>query len=186
MDRRFGLAFLAGSALVLGTWAWAQQGGPGQGPMGPGGMMGGPGGWGMMGGPAYVPLNRRFTSNGERIYYTGISAKTGPIPRSGGPMWVYHTGVGCVACHGIHGRGGVPVMMGTAVPEDIRYDVLTGKVQEPGGGKMDHPPYADATIKRAVTQGLDSAGEPLDWTMPRWQMSEADLNDLIIYLKTVR
>ena len=132
MDRRLKLTFLAGSALVLGTWAWAQQGGPAQGPMGPGGMMGGPGGWGMMGGPAYVPLNRRFTSNGERIYYTGISAKTGPIVRSGGPMWVYHTGVGCVACHGVHGRGGVPIMMGTAIPADIRYDVLTGKVQEPG------------------------------------------------------
>ena len=136
--------------------------------------------------PAHVPLNRRFTSNGERIYYTGISAKNGPIARTGGPMWVYHTGVGCVACHGIHGRGGVPVMMGTAVPEDIRYDVLTGKVQESGGEKIDHPPYTDATIKRAITQGLDPAGEPLDWTMPRWQMSEAELNDLIIYLKTLR
>jgi len=158
----------------------------GQWGMGPGGMMGGPGGWGMMGGPAYVPLNRRFSSNSERIYYTGISAKNGPIARTGGPMWVYHTGVGCVACHGVHGRGGVPVMMGTAIPADIRYAVLTGKEHPEGEEKMDHPPYTDALIKRAITQGLDPAGEPLDWTMPRWQMSEQDLNDLLVYLKSLR
>jgi len=51
---------------------------------------------------------------------------------------------------------------------------------------MDHPPYTDALIMRAITQGLDPAGEPLDWTMPRWQMSEADLTDLLAYLKTLR
>ena len=193
MSRRTVVALLAGSALVFGTWAWAQQGGPGQWPpgaMGPGGMgagrMGGPGGWGMMGGPGYVPLNRRFTSNGERIYYTGVSAKTGPIPTEGGPMWMTHGGVGCVACHGVHGRGGVPVMMGTAVPEDIRYEVLTGKEPDPGKKETDHPPYTDALITRAITQGLDPAGEPLDWTMPRWHMSEADLTDLLAYLKTLR
>lgn len=39
-------------------------------------------------------------------------------------MWVQMGGVGCVACHGVHGRGGVPVMMGTAVPPDIRYEAL--------------------------------------------------------------
>jgi mono/diheme cytochrome c family protein len=77
-------------------------------------------------------------------------------------------------------------MMGTAVPEDIRYDVLTGKVKEPGGEKMDHPAYTDATIKRAITQGLDPAGEPLDWTMPRWQLTDQDWTDLLAYLKTLR
>ena len=193
MSRKTWAALLAGSTLVLATWAWAQQGGPGQsppGPMGSGGMgpgrMGGPGGGGMMGGPGYAPLNRRFASNGERIYYTGVSAKTGPIPTTGGPRWMAHGGVGCVSCHGVHGRGGVPVMMGTAIPEDIRYEVLTGKEPEPGKKETDHPPYSDALITRAITQGLDQAGEPLDWTMPHWQMVEADLTDLLAYLKTLR
>jgi cytochrome c oxidase subunit II len=81
---------------------------------------------------------------------------------------------------------GVPVMMGTAVPSGIRYAALTGKEHEEGGEKMDHPPYTDAIIKQAITQGLDPAGEPLDWTMPRWQMAEADLTDLLVYLKMLR
>jgi mono/diheme cytochrome c family protein len=130
---------------------------------------------------------RNFASNGERIYYTGTSAKTGPIPFEGGPMWMAHGGVGCVACHGVHGRGGVPVMMGTVIPEDIRYSVLM-KEEEPGKAKqeMEHPPYTDALIKRAITQGIDPAGKALDWTMPRWQMSEADADDLLAYLKTLQ
>jgi hypothetical protein len=38
--------------------------------------------------------------------------------------------------------------------------------------------------KRAITEGVDPAGEPLDLTMPRWQMSERDLDDLLEFLKT--
>jgi mono/diheme cytochrome c family protein len=140
----------------------------------------------VMGLPTYAPLKRRFTSNGEQIYYTGVRAKSGPIPRTGGPMWVNYIWVGCVACHGVHGRGGIPVMMGTAISSDIQYAVLTGKEHPEGDEKSDHPPYTDATIKQAITQGMDPAGEPLDWTMPRWQMTDPDLSDLLAYLKTLR
>ncbi len=163
---------------------WGRFGGP----WGSGGLFPGPGmGPGMMGRWWSNWQGRQaFGSNGERIYYTGISQKDGYVPRAGGPPWAYQPGVGCVACHGVNGRGGVPVMMGTAIPADIRYDGLTGKVLEPGGEKTEHPPYTDATIKRAITQGVDPTGKPLDWTMPRWQMPEQDLNDVMAYLKTLR
>jgi cytochrome c oxidase subunit 2 len=151
---------------------------------GPGGMMGGYGPGGMGGyGPYGGSTPQQFTSNGQQIYFTGVSRQDGYLPRVGGPPWAQR--VGCAACHGPEGRGGSPVMMGTAIPPDIRYDVLTGKVPEAGGEKMDHPPYTDATIARAITQGVDPAGKPLDWTMPRWQMSEPDLNDLLVFLKTL-
>ncbi len=145
----------------------------------------------MMGtGPGLVYGKTAFASNGERIYYTGISTKRGLIPRTGGPMWVYHAGVGCVACHGVHGRGGVPVMMGTAIPEDIRYATLTAaEHREAGEMKKEESirqPYTDATIKRAVTQGVDAANRPLDWTMPRWQLTDEDWADILAYLKTLR
>jgi len=155
------------------------------------GMMGGYGGpGGMMGpGPGLASGKRTFASNGEQIYYTGVSRTTGPIPRTGGPMWVYHPGVGCVACHGVHGRGGVPVMMGTALPEDIRYTTLTAAEPRNEGKKkeeMDHPPFTDATIKQTITQGVDPANKPVDWTMPRWQLADEDWTDLLAYVKTLR
>src|SRR3990172_4830349 len=170
-----GLSFLGPG---FGPWSW----GPGM--MGPG-MMRGPGGWGMMGGPGGLPPKADFASNGERIYYTGTSGKRGPIPFQGGPPWLAMHGGGCVNCHGVNARGGVPVMMGTAIPADIRYAALTAKNGHDKGEEA-HPRYGDTLIARAITQGIDPAGKPLDWTMPRWQMTEEDLNDLIAYLKTLR
>lgn len=128
---------------------------------------------------------RRFKSPGERIYYAGIGINGYPIFRYGGPMWIRMHGGGCVSCHGVHGRGGVPVMMGAALPTDIRYEALTGKVKHAHGGEEKEHHYTDSLIKRAITKGLGADGEVLDWTMPRWQMSEADLNAVIEYLKTL-
>ena len=65
-------------------------------------------------------------------------------------------------------------MMGAAIPADITYQELM----------EDH--YTDALIKRAITQGIDEEGKPLDWTMPHWQMSDADLYALIDYLKKLK
>jgi cytochrome c oxidase subunit 2 len=123
--------------------------------------------------PGWPGYDRPFTSLGEQIYYTGVDLH-GPIPRYGGPMWLRMHGGGCVSCHGIKGRGGMPVMMGAAIPADITYQALM----------EDH--YTDALIKRAIAQGIDEEGKPLDWTMPRWYMPEADLNALIEYLKSLK
>ena len=55
---------------------------------------------------------------------------------------------------------------------------------EPDGERM--PPYNDQTLERAITQGIDSEGKPLDWPMPRWQMSETEVDDLIAFLKSLK
>lgn len=154
-------------------------GGFGSFPMG----SGGPGG---MGGPWMVPARRTgFASNGEQIYYTGVSRRTGPIPFRGGPMWLWMHGGSCVACHGVHGRGGVPTMMGTKTPSDIRYARLTEEHNREHR-EAAHPPYTDVLIKRALIEGVDPSGRQLDWTMPRWQLSDEDFHDLLVYLKTLK
>lgn len=143
-------------------------------------------GEGMMGsGPSPQQSASQFKSVGEQIYYTGIGSNGSPIVFYGGPMWLRMHGGGCASCHGVHGRGGVPVMMGTAIPTDIRYKALTGEEKHAHEGKEEEHNYTDALIKRAITQGLEANGEVMDWTMPRWLMSEADLNALIEYLKTL-
>jgi cytochrome c oxidase subunit 2 len=187
MRRRFPILGVVLILIGAGGLAWlsAFEGGP----WGGGGFFMGPGmmGWmgrGMMGGGWQRWYGKKsFASNGEQIYYTGVSAKTGPISVSGGPMWVSMGGFGCVACHGVEGRGGVPVMMGMAVPADIRYEALIKGEYEHGEKEA---PYTDPLINRAITEGLDPEGKPLDWSMPRWQMGNADFNDLLTYLKTLR
>lgn len=127
-------------------------------------------------------LKDRFQSNGERIYYTGYNDQGQRISTTLGPMWLYMHGGSCVDCHGMNGRGGVPVMMGETIPSDITYEALTEAEHE---GGEEHPPFTDETIKIAIRDGLNPAGEPLDPTMPRWQMSDIDLDDLLEYLKTL-
>lgn len=175
---RTGMIPLAGrqsAILPPGPRAWA-GGQPG---FGPGGMMPGRG---MMshGGASKTS----FASNGEQIYYTGISGRTGAIAFQGGPMWLSMHGGSCVSCHGEQGQGGVPVMMLDKVPPDITYAHLTG-AHHHEGGEMNHPPYTDELIKRAITKGINPAGERLSSNMPRWHMSERDLDDLLAYLKAL-
>ncbi|NPE29973.1 cytochrome c [Methanococcoides sp. SA1] len=125
-----------------------------------------------------------FESNGQMIYYTGYNENEEQIPVNSGPHWLYVHGGSCVSCHGVSGRGGVPIMMGTVVPSDITYETLTaeeGQVDE----HEEHPPYTDETIKIAIREGKDPSGEDLDTTMPKWDMSDADIEDLIDYLKTL-
>ena len=126
-----------------------------------------------------------FASNGEQIYYTGVSAKTGQVWSTGGPAWFRAGAYGCVACHGVHGQGGVPVTMEGPIPADIRYSALvTGQYDH---AKQQADAYdSQAHIKRLVTSGIEPDGGQCDSTMPRWQMKESDLNDLIAYLKTFR
>lgn len=139
------------------------------------------------GGSAPPRVWGEFDSNGEQIYYTGVSRRTGQVPFRGGPMWLRMRGGGCVACHGVDGRGGRPVMMGGKTPSDIRYDRLTeGAHEGHGPAEAEHPPYTDALIERAITEGVDPAGRPLDRTMPRWRLSDGDVEDLLAYLRTLR
>ena len=152
---------VVGLAAIVVVLAVTRPGGP----IGLGGVMPG-------------PRPASFTSAGERIYFTAREETGKRIAFTGGPSWLTMHGGSCADCHGPDGRGGKHVMAGTAVPPDIRYGTLTAK--EEG---MDHPPYTDATFKRAVVKGFDPGNGPLDLTMPRWDMSEADLNDLISYLK---
>ncbi|MBE0524120.1 MAG: cytochrome c [Methanosarcinales archaeon] len=126
-------------------------------------------------------LKTSFQSNGERIYYTGFNDQGQRIPTTQGPVWQYMHGGSCVDCHGVNGRGGVPVMMSYKIPSDISYEALTSE----HGEEEEHPPYTDETIKISIRDGINPGGELLDPTMPRWQMSDSDLNDLLKYLKTL-
>jgi len=165
--------------LAAGIYTYTTQQNQWHGDMG--GMMSG----GMMGNtpaPGYaVPEKTEFRSNGEMLYYTGASRRgTKMVPSEGGPMWLYMHGGSCVNCHGEDGRGG-EVMMCTEEAPDIRYSVLTsGMVHD---GEKEEPYTSDEQIKRAITQGINQEGEELDPCMPRWNMTQEDLNDLISYLK---
>ncbi len=132
---------------------------------GMGGMM-----HGMMG-----DKKTEFSSNGERIFFTGVNSKGESIKNS-------HDmdGVGCSMCHGSDAQG---TRMMTDVPS-LSWKYLTdpeGHVHPTG---RRHPPFTESSFKSCVLAGIDPAGNELNSMMPTWQMSNEDLDNLIEYLKT--
>lgn len=126
-----------------------------------------------------------FSSNGQRIFYTGLRANGSPIPRTvagratmGREMM---TAVGCVDCHGEDGRGGVlDMMFGFVEVSDIRYSALTS-IRSEDGTMM--PAWTDSDIARALRDGIEPGGQRLKAPMPRWDMTDAEMSDVIAYLK---
>lgn len=92
----------------------------------------------------------------------------------------------CADCHGPQGQGGrVHIMMESFEAPSITWPALTEEEHGEHAEGEGHPPYTEETVKRAITQGVDPAGNRLDRIMPRWSMSSDDLDDLVDYLKTL-
>jgi mono/diheme cytochrome c family protein len=142
---------------------------------------------GLLGG---VGGTSRFESNGAQIYFTATSQRGTIINSDVGPGMGRRQGsrMTCASCHGPDGRGGeVRMMMRVIEAPDIRYETLTSQEHDGHGeeGEEEHAPYTEKTIRRAITEGVEPEGEPLDWPMPRWSMSDEDLDDLVNFLKAL-
>lgn len=86
----------------------------------------------------------------------------------------------CANCHGADGRGNAE---GGVVASNITWHELTKpyRASTPNGRKR--PAYTEQTLRRAITEGVDSAGNPLHAAMPRYAMSPEALSGLVGYLK---
>jgi len=135
-------------------------------------------GQGMMGTGGTAWGTGSFQSNGERIYFTATSERGTEITYTGGPGssgWMMMGGrLACVSCHGPYGRGGKHNMgmMYVMDAKDIRWSVL-------------QPEFDDEKFKLAVVKGQDPDGSLLSTDMPRWNISDDDIADLIAFLKTL-
>lgn len=124
------------------------------------------------------PFGGSATERGEWIFRTGTAPDGRPLPYSGGMMMR----MSCAGCHGVDGRG---VRTPMFVSPNITYRNLIDPagMLEPDGNRG--ATYNDELIKRAIAQGIDAEGNPLDWPMPRWHLADQDAADLLAYLKTL-
>jgi cytochrome c oxidase subunit 2 len=127
---------------------------------------------------------RTFSSPGERLFLTGRDANGIGVPRSNRSMTgMMVTGGGCAACHGPDGRGRtVGAMMGSFEAPDIRWSTLSSP-QDPQGRPQ--TPFDEAVFAHAVRAGVDPEGRRLKPPMPRWQVTDQEVQDLVAYLKTL-
>jgi len=137
-------------------------------------------------------------SNGERIYFSAVSERTGRIDYRGGPpgggMMTGGGGLACVSCHEADGRGGVHVMhMLLMDAPDIRWSTLAaemddGPSEEPqpeGGHDGPMADYDLDALRLAVVEGRHPDGTALSLNMPRWDLGDGDLADLAEFLRSL-
>lgn len=128
--------------------------------------------------PELTPAEQR----GRQIYVEGTSPSGSEITALLGDAQidVPATSVPCSSCHGRDGRGRPE---GGVSPSDLRWRSLTRpyEVTQPSG--RTHPAYDERLLKRAISMGIDPAGNPLHVAMPRYRMSLQDMADLTAYIK---
>jgi cytochrome c553 len=132
---------------------------------------------------------------GESIYLHGVLGSGAPLVGArGGANGLDAKGMdaACVNCHQRSGLGSfegynqaltIPPITGLYLfhARGAVSDEPTLPYLEWEHGNRD--PYTEATLARAIRDGLDSQGRPLHYVMPHYTLSDADMAALIDYLK---
>ena len=137
-------------------------------------------------------------SNGELIYFQAANERGERITYRGGsaflgPGMMMDTSLRCASCHGQNARGGVHMMhMQVMDAPDIRWSVLAGETEGEHDDEVEHRDehaeshagYGLDDFRMAVVEGKHPNGGSLSAEMPRWNISDGDLEDLAEFLKS--
>ncbi|WP_341316738.1 cytochrome C [Paraburkholderia sp. IMGN_8] len=138
--------------------------------------------------PAAPPVTT--ASTGEAIFQKGVLG-------SGEPLEAMHDGGvnlrgAAAACMNCHRRSGLGSREGTtSIPPITGRYLVHPRADSPDdldipyipGMRTNREPYTDATIARAIRDGVDSEGKPLSNLMPQYTLNDTDMAALIGYLK---
>lgn len=131
----------------------------------------------------------------EGLYREGLLATGQPLrgERAGQPP-LLGSDAACVQCHGrsglgtVEGRIVVPPISGRALfAPGERLPPVSGA----SGDAMHHVPptprdrtaYDDTTLARAIRDGIGVDGRQLEYLMPRYDLDDASMRELVTYLK---
>lgn len=121
-------------------------------------------------------------ARGKQIFLTGKSASGQPIEaRVGRDAIAMPAAV--VPCASCHGRDGLGKAEGGVTPANLTWANLTKPYGHRHAYGRQHPAFIEETLTRAVTTGIDPAGNRLDPTMPRYALSAGDAADLVAFLR---
>ncbi len=129
---------------------------------------------------------------GEAIYRSGV------LPTGAQLVGKRTTGLSTVgreaACVNCHRRSGLGMREGRQIIPPVAGRYLFYPRSHPGNDldlpfvdtmRADRDPYTEATLARAIRDGVGVDGKPLGVLMPRFAMDDAAMSDLIAYLRTL-
>ena len=117
---------------------------------------------------------------GKLIYSKGESPSQSTLEAILGDTTVPATLMPCSNCHGADGKGRTE---GGVIPSDITWNALIRPREADTALGRRRPAYDAALLRKVMREGVDPAGNELGIVMPRYRISDADLNHLIAFLR---
>ncbi len=142
--------------------------------------------------PRAPQMDQVGSSVGEAIYLDGVLGTGAPLVADradGDPV----TGkqAACVNCHRRSGlgvteaRSSIPPITGQFLFHPTGADVGEQPLPYVPGARLKRQPYTDATLARAIREGVDSDGHELGYLMPRFALGDSDMAALIGHLRAL-
>jgi hypothetical protein len=130
-------------------------------------------------------------SAGERFYLTGLAPGGQAVPAVvQGDLRVTSAETPCASCHRRSGWAGsegsisvAPIAAPALFAPVTRGSREMGALRTSGAGTR--PAYTDATLLRAVREGIDAGGRTLSALMPRYALGDEDAAALIAHLRSL-
>ncbi len=142
-------------------------------------------------GPLLAQATRSTPPQGERLYLTGVAEDGSAVPAVvQGDLRVTSREMPCASCHRRSGWAGAEgsITVAPIAGPALFAPVTVGSpemrtLRTTGAGTR--PAYTDATLLRAIREGVDPNGRGLAPTMPRYGLGDADGAALIGYLRSM-
>ena len=119
---------------------------------------------------------------GKAFYLRGESASGQEITAMMGEVDVPASTLTCAGCHGSRGEGRTE---GGVTAGAMSWSHLTKPYGHTDEGGRKHPAFSESSFIRAMTTGVDPAGNKLAVAMPTYRMPQEDVQNLIAYLKRI-
>jgi len=119
---------------------------------------------------------------GKLIYTTGVRASGEPIKAQLSGAQFDAKILPCSNCHGSRGEGNPE---GGVDPSPLDWSSLTKPYSIEFKNGRKRAGYSHASLKRAIVDGIDPSKNKLDLVMPRYDLNDEDVSDLISYLKII-
>jgi hypothetical protein len=145
----------------------------------------------LLAGPVSAAWAQAPTSSpGELIYRQGRLPSSQPLrgDREGG-TGVEGPDAACATCHRRSGLGSwegqivIPPIIGRYLFRPGARNVEDPELPHVQGYVPHRDPYTDATLARAIRDGVDQQGRKLSYLMPRYRLDDAAMAALLAYLK---
>ena len=119
---------------------------------------------------------------GKALYLRGESSSGKDIVALMGDVDVPATTLTCAGCHGARGEGKTE---GGVTAGNLQWSNLAKPYGHTHDNGRKHTPFSDVSFIRALTAGVDPAGNKLAVAMPVYRMPQQEMSDLLAYLRRI-